>query len=303
MIKWIILAIFIGSAIYIHYRGRVRHSFYRQFFDHSTLFAPINFLMYRFSAVPNQPYIDAQYFKDLKVLDQHWEMIRSEAQQLYQQGGIKASSEYNDLGFNSFFKTGWKRFYLKWYDSGHPSATELCPQTTALLKTLPSIKAAMFTELAPDSRLVSHRDPYAGSLRYHLGLITPNDDRCFIDVDGEKYSWRDGQSVVFDETYIHYAENRTDQNRIILFCDVERPLHSKILQKINYYFGRYIMTAASSPNEHGDKTGVLNRLFGYVYQVRLKAKALKRTSRNLYYFLKWLLMIGLFFLIFIRPYL
>jgi hypothetical protein len=25
-------------------------------------------------------------------------------------GGIKASSTYNDLGFNSFFKTGWKRF-------------------------------------------------------------------------------------------------------------------------------------------------------------------------------------------------
>lgn len=82
----------------------------------------------------------------------------------------------------------------------------------------------MFTELAPDSRLVRHRDPYAGSLRYHLGLMTPNDDRCFIDVDGQRYSWRDGESVVFDETYIHYAENKTDQNRIIFFADVERPL-------------------------------------------------------------------------------
>ncbi|EMU9290190.1 aspartyl/asparaginyl beta-hydroxylase domain-containing protein, partial [Acinetobacter baumannii] len=259
-------------------------------------------LMYIFSKVPNQPYIDTQHFKDLKVLDENWEMIRDEAKALYDQGGIKASSTYNDLGFNSFFKTGWKRFYLKWYESSHPSAAELCPKTTALLKTLPTIKAAMFTELAPDSRLVRHRDPYAGSLRYHLGLITPNDDRCFIDVDGERYSWRDGQSVVFDETYIHYAENKTDQNRIIFFADVERPMKVKWMERFNHWFGRNVMTAASSPNETGDQTGGLNKAFGYVYQIRIKAKALKAKNRKLYYFLKWFLMLGIFFLIFVRPY-
>jgi len=172
-----------------------------------------------------------------------------------------------------------------------------------LLKTLPTIKAAMFTELAPDSRLVRHRDPYAGSLRYHLGLMTPNDDRCFIDVDGQRYSWRDGESVVFDETYIHYAENKTDQNRIIFFADVERPLKTRWMERFNHWFGKKVMTAASSPNEVGDQTGGLNKVFGYVYQLRVKAKALKAQNRQLYYFLKWFLMLGIFFLIFVRPYL
>lgn len=145
-------------------------------------------------------------------------------------------------------------FYLKWYESSHPSAAELCPKTTALLKTLPTIKAAMFTELAPDSRLVRHRDPYAGHL-LSFRSDYPNDDRCFIDVDGERYSWRDGQSVVFDETYIHYAENKTDQNRIIFFADVERPMKVKWMERFNHWFGRNVMTAASSPNETGDQTG------------------------------------------------
>ena len=53
--------------------------------------------------------------------------------------------------------------------------------------------------------------------------MTPNDDRCFIDVDGSVIPGATA-SVVFDETYIHYAENKTDQNRIIFFADVERPL-------------------------------------------------------------------------------
>lgn len=299
MIKWIILAIFIASALYVHRRGKVKHPFFRQFFDHSTIMAPINWLMYVFSKVPNTPYIKSDQLSELAVLDANWQMIRDEALALADQGGIKASSAYDDAGFNSFFKTGWKRFYLKWYDSNHPSANELCPKTTALLKTLPSIKAAMFTELPPGSRLVRHRDPYAGSLRYHLGLITPNDDGCYIDVDGERYSWRDGSSVVFDETFIHYAENTTAHNRIILFCDVERPLKYPWVTAFNHWFAKNVMTAFSSPNDGGDQTGGINKAFGYIYQVRLRAKQLKKTNRTLYYVLKWLILGGLMYWIFL----
>src|SRR2546430_11930250 len=66
--------------------------------------------------------------------------------------------------------------------------------------------------------------PYTTLFRSHLGLVTPNSDKCFIIVDGEKCVWRDGEAIMFDETYIHTAENQTDINRIILFCDVERPM-------------------------------------------------------------------------------
>ena len=41
-----------------------------------------------------------------------------------------------------------------------------------------------------------------------------------IDVDGEPYSWRDGEDLLFDETYVHRAANRADQPRIIFFCDI-----------------------------------------------------------------------------------
>ena len=47
---------------------------------------------------------------------------------------------------------------------------------------------------------------------------------------------------------------------------------------------------------------LVNKAFGYVYQIRIKAKALKAKNRKLYYFLKWFLMLGIFLLIFVRPY-
>lgn len=292
--KLLIVALFVLSTAYIHWRGRVRLSLGRQLTDHSTFMAPINCFMYLFSRVPASPYLPLSAFPEMKLLQDNWRTIREEALKLSAQGAIRKSDKFDDVGFNSFFKTGWTRFYLKWYGQPIPSAETLCPQTTALLRRIPNIKAAMFTALPPGGRLVRHRDPYAGSLRYHLGLVTPNNDACFIDVDGTPYSWRDGEAVIFDETYLHYAENRSDGNRIILFCDIERPLYGRIARAVNRFVSRCLLGAATSPNQVGDPTGGLNKAFGQVQKVRLIIKRFRTRNKKLYYLLKWLLLGGLF---------
>ena len=292
-IKLSILLLFALCTIYIHYRGRQRLGFWRQLTDHSTFMAPINCFCYLFSTLPARPYLPLQRFPELQALNDNWQRIRAEALALSDDGAIKASDRYDDLGFNSFFKTGWKRFYLKWYDQPHPSAAKLCPYTTALLQSIPSVKAAMFASLPPGSRLVRHRDPFAGSVRFHLGLSTPQNEACYIEVDGERYSWRDGEAVMFDETYLHHAENATAEQRIILFCDIERPMRFRLAAWVNRQISRLLLGAASSPNQDGDRTGALNRLFRYVQAVRLFGKRIKAQSRLGYYALKWLLFGGL----------
>jgi beta-hydroxylase len=147
--------------------------------------------------------------------------------------------------------------------------------------------------LPPGGRLVRHRDPYAGSLRYHLGLQTPNAPGCYIEVDGQRYHWRDGEAVVFDETFIHYAENTTDTQRIILFCDVERPLYGWPMTALNRWFARFVMNASATQNLPGERIGAINRFFGVAYKVRLWGKALKQRNRTAYYALKWTLIGGL----------
>ena len=184
---------------------------------------------------------------ELAQLRDNWQVMRDEAVALLGEGKIRAATGHNDLGFNSFFKEGWKRFYLKWYGAPLPSAQALCPKTVALVESLPSVNAAMFALLPPGGKLNRHRDPFAGSLRYHLGLVTPNSDDCRIFIDGEPYSWRDGKDVLFDETFIHSAENKTDVTRIILFCDVERPLHTRWMAAFNRWVARHIIRASVDP--------------------------------------------------------
>lgn len=296
--KYFILLTFIATGLYVHFRGRVKHKLFRQLTDHSTLMAPYNALMYLFSSVPAKPYTDVRQFPELAVLKQNWQMIRDEGLRLFDEGYIRAAAKYNDIGFNSFFRTGWKRFYLKWYDDFLPSAKTLCPQTTALLATIPTMNAAMFALLPPGSKLVSHRDPFAGSLRYHLGLRTPNSEKCRIVVDGISYAWHDGEDVMFDETYIHYAENQTDQTRLILLCDIERPLSNPAMRAFNRMIGWRLIRAAATENVAGEHVGVLNKIFAYVYHIRLLGKRIKAWNKATYYAIKWLLFGGIFYALF-----
>jgi beta-hydroxylase len=298
--RWVILLAFVGCAAYTHWRGKVRHGFFRQLSDHSTFMSPVNGFVYLFSSVPSTPYLKPSLFPDLAPIRAQWETIRAEAVALHEASRIQAAEKYNDIGFNSFFRRGWRRFYLKWYDTPHPSARAVCPKTLAILEHIPSVKAAMFAMLPPGGTLTLHRDPYAGSLRYHLGLATPNDDGCAIIVDGERYSWRDGEDIVFDETYLHWAENRTDKDRIILFCDIERPMKFRWAQAVNHAMGVFLMRAAASPNEAGDRTGALTRAFKYLYQIRLVGKRLKAWNRTVYYIVKWMLFGGIAVAIFWR---
>lgn len=261
MVLPLLVLAWLACIAVVHFRGRVRHSFWGQVFDHSGLLAPVNVFLYAFSRTPNRPFPPREQFPSLDRLREHADVIREEGLALMAHARLRAPDQGDDAGFNSFAKAGWKRFYLKWYGDAHPSALRLCPRTTALLRELPEVTGAMFATLPPGAVLKPHRDPYAGSLRYHLGLVTPNDDACFIRVDDQAYSWRDGQDVLFDETFIHTAENRTDVERLILFCDVERPMRTRFAAAFNRWFGRHLVAAASSPNEPGDRVGLINRLF------------------------------------------
>ena len=298
--KFWVLYVFVLSSLAVHFRGKARLPLRRQLGNHSTLLAPYNVLLYAFSAVPSRPYLDLASFPELATLRRNWQVIRDEALRLHRGGEIRDATGHNDIGFNSFYQRGWKRFYLKWYDDPLPSAVALCPQSVALVQQVPNLNAAMFAVLPPGAKLNEHRDPSAASLRYHLGLATPNSDRCRIIVDNEPYAWRDGEDVMFDETYLHWAENQTDQTRIILLCDVERPLHGAPIRALNRLFERVFMRAASTQNDGTEKIGWLGRVYAPVGWMKDRLKRLKRLNKPAFNAAKYALIAGALYWIFVR---
>jgi beta-hydroxylase len=282
-----------ASLVYVfRYRGELRYEGVREYVRKGwPIFAPLNCLLYAFTQKRGQRvFMDLAEFPELAKVQANWQTIREEAMRLYEGGYFDKTADtksgaYFDVGFRTFYKYGWSKFYLRWYGHTHESAKALCPKTVELLKDIKSVNGAMFSLLPPGSQLTRHLDPVAVSLRYHLGLSTPNDDRCFINVDGQQYSWRDGQAALFDITYLHFARNETNTPRLILMLDVERPLN--IVGSVVNFFYRGLARLTVVPNLEGDKRGFANRIFSGIAPFFEKSKELKRTNRKLYKVVKF----------------
>ena len=308
----IIIALFcIGSMVYAYrYRGVTRYENVSEYLRKGwPVFTPFNCLLYLFTPKKAKPpFIPTETVEGLKLLEDNWEVFRDEALALLEQGRFdsikdKDNSSYYDVGFRTFYKYGWSKFYLNWYGYTHNSAIEHCPKSVELLKQIPAVNGAMFSILPPGSQLTRHLDPFACSLRYHLGLKTPESADCFINVDGQSHVWKDGEAVLFDVTYLHYAKNNTDKHRILLMCDIERPMN---------WFGRFLnwpyklfMRFSIVPNMPGDKRGLANKVFQGVVPVLSWSKNLKEKNIVLYKLVKYitnttlvLLLGGLLWLIF-----
>lgn len=254
------------------------------------IFAPLNCLLYIFTKKKAaKPIMDLADFPELKLVQDNWEIIRKEAVSLRENGYFDkvkdpTSDGHYDIGFRTFYKYGWSKFYLSWYGTTLKSANDLCPKTVELVSKVPGVNGAMFSILPVGSKLTKHLDPVATSLRYHLGLKTPNDDRCYINIDGTDYSWRDGDALLFDETYLHFAFNNSEEERIILMLEVDRPTH--IIGKLINFIFKQIMRITLVPNIPGDQRGLVNRIFGAVTPALLKVRTLKETNLFLYKVIK-----------------
>ena len=276
--------IYILSIAFVRYRNIDKFSLVRQLSDFSTFMVPFNIPAYLLSKTPIQPFTDRQYFPELQLLEDQWEVIRDEARILYAEGLIGVS---DDLPGSSFYKNGrWKSFYLKSFENDIPSAYELAPKTMALIDQIPSMNMALFAALMPGKELKKHHDPFAFTFRYSLGLITPNSDQSGLIVDGNNYHWKDGESIIFDETYMHSAYNHSDQVRIVLMTDIARPLHIKIIQKISYLFGRHFNRLFAIDNVDTRYSGIGNKIGKGVLAYKAMMKRFKAKNKPLYVFTK-----------------
>ena len=105
--------------------------------------------------------------------------------------------------------------------------------------------------------------------------------------------------MIFDETFIHTASNESNEQRIILFADISRPMRYAWADYINNWVSTHMVKASAAKNEANESVGFLNRVFGVLYYSRVAAKKLKKFNRKLYYVLKFALFALLIWAIFL----
>jgi aspartyl/asparaginyl beta-hydroxylase (cupin superfamily) len=83
---------------------------------------------------------------------------------------------------------------------------------------------AMFSALAPRTRIPPHTGDTNARLVVHLPLVVP--PGCRYRVGFEQREWTVGEVLVFDDSIEHEAHNDGDALRVVLIFDIWNPLLS-----------------------------------------------------------------------------
>ena len=197
-----------------------------------------------FSPAPAYERNYVKSYPHLKILEDNYPVIREECEKLL---GLKEKmTDMEMLGGNytagGIHTAKWKTFMFK---SGEfiEENCRLAPRTAELLRHIRNLYTAFFSVLEPHQHIEPHFGYYKGFLRYHLGVIIPHDNAdgsCYLRINanpvdnarrnrnlidkGEIYYWKNGEGVMFDDTFLHDARNNSDEVRVVLWLDVARKL-------------------------------------------------------------------------------
>ena len=133
----------------------------------------------------------------------------------------------------------WRGLFLKRAGNVDETQYQFFPKTIDCIRD-DQIHNAFFSILDPGVEIPGHTGYYKGYLRYHLGVDIPNNEssntdlKSYIMCGGEKYIWKNGEGVVFDDMYYHYVKNPTNQTRVVLYLDIKRNPDNMIIDYINH---------------------------------------------------------------------
>jgi len=185
-----------------------------------------NSLIAKSSKIANDPILRADDFAWTKPMAENWEAIRNEALSIYRnRDAIPPLREISPDHRGIVEDNSWRSFFLVGYGHRIESNMKRAPVTAELVSRIPGLNSAFFSILEPGSVITPHRGVTKAFITAHLGLSVPaNPDACWMRVDDQRQSWCNGEWLVFDDTFEHEVRNDSDETRIILLCQVERPL-------------------------------------------------------------------------------
>jgi beta-hydroxylase len=195
----------------------------------------VNLILYPFSSGTEFLPTNKKWCKELR---ENYTVIRDEYINYTKQNNLKRFAEIDpNQKHTDSSNVPWKILMLKTYNK-ETNKIKYFPKTYNLIKNIPDCTLAMFSVLPPGKKLAPHYGPSKLVTRYHLSLIVPDAPKnesngCFIKVNNKNHYWQTGKDVMFDNTYLHSAENNTEQTRVVLFLDIKRKYNNVILDSMN----------------------------------------------------------------------
>jgi len=181
---------------------------------------------------------------DLKELRKYWECIRGEYDTLPSDvfiseeprptGVWEGSDSMNEVitkygnggygwlkGGQDHVQDSWISWPLIWEGNPIIGNCGMCPKTSELLSKIKGgIHIAGFSLMKGGVKLNKHFDHVGKNYKftYHLGIKCPSGCTLYHDTLGD-VSEEDGKHIVFNARVPHWAENTSNEDRVILYME------------------------------------------------------------------------------------
>lgn len=113
------------------------------------------------------------------------------------------------------------------------------PILEKLIKDEENIVTCFYSIMDGEKYIPKHTGPYNGLLRYHYTLFSGNDKNDFLQVKDKKLYWLEKEGFMFDDTYEHYVDKKSESMRVALIMDIKRKLPYP-LNLLNNFILKYI---------------------------------------------------------------
>ena len=209
-------------------------------------------------------------YPEFQILQENQELIRNEVESLLQHHKTniirldEIGSSFKHKSGKGFQYPDWKVLFFAAGGQYVPQNMHFIPRTAELVhKHIPHVQNAFISILDPHQYIAPHWGVYKGLVRLHYGIMIPNnnfDEVCFMRVNSDipddknkhnevkvqkensiyiqnvtKYYWKENESVMLDDTFLHDVRNDADTERVILIIDVPRKM-PWYCSMVNHFF-------------------------------------------------------------------
>lgn len=182
----------------------------------------------------SSPVWNEKDFNSCSTLKENYQIIKEEYLNAFKNSLLISDYSVKD-NEHKLHKGQWNWYSYIQKGKINTSFESIFPQTTRILSSLDDLMInvpfsyTFFSELKSESHIEPHFGPCNIRLRIHFGIDIPNNisEDCYMNIQEVSFDWKNGECVVFDDSYLHSVVNRSNKNRVILLLDVWHPEISK----------------------------------------------------------------------------
>jgi aspartyl/asparaginyl beta-hydroxylase (cupin superfamily) len=181
--------------------------------------------MFSLPGLTARPWHRCELFEFTDVFRENLSSIKSEYANV-----SRKKSDYDDGGKDEhkLHKGGWDWHSYIQKGKKNDNFRDHCPKTCEILDSIPGLMTnipfayTFFSTLHPNASISAHTGPCNLRLRCHFPIHVPKGEMG-LRVAGETKVWEEGEPLIFDDSFVHDAWNRSDSERVVLLFDFWHP--------------------------------------------------------------------------------